>query len=32
MAVDTAKKIAALDPADPLGLILLAAGRKGGKA
>ena len=32
MAVDTAKKIAALDPADPLGLIRLAAGSEGGKA
>ena len=29
MAVDTAKKIAALDPADPLGLIRLAAGGEG---
>ena len=32
MAVDTAKKIAALDPADPLGLVRLAAGGEGGKA
>jgi hypothetical protein len=32
MAVDTAKKIAALDPADPLGLICLAAGGERGKA
>jgi len=32
MAVDTAKKIAALDPADPLGLIRLAVGSEGGKA
>jgi tetratricopeptide (TPR) repeat protein len=31
MAVDTAKKIAALDPADPLGLIRLAAGGEGEK-
>ena len=32
MAVDTAKKIAALDPADPLGLICLAAGGERGEA
>ena len=29
MAVDTAKKVAALDPADPLGLVRLASGGKG---
>jgi hypothetical protein len=31
MAIDTAKKVAALDPADPLGLVRLASAGKGGK-